>query len=1226
VDDDLEEPTIAEGDFDRSPLSLSQYMQMNGMIGGVELDHPEREAANPTAIATASGDRYEVGEVVAKGGMGAILGARDLNCRRSVAMKVILPTADTGTDQVLRFIEEAQITAQLEHPNIVPVHELGIDTSESVFYTMKFVNGTSLEDILVGLKQGDRELRAKYPFTKLISIFLRACDAVAFANSKNVIHRDLKPANMMVGDFGEVLVLDWGLAKVIGRDDQETDLAVPLADLAIDSIRGDGYQESNRTMEGHILGTPAYMAPEQALGQISRIGQGTDVYGLGGILYKILTFESPVETGPVHAMLMRVVEGDLTPPATRVAGQTLPHLPGGLPASLSAVVAKAMALRMSDRYHSVQQLQADVEAWRNGFATVAEQAGFLRQLQLLTRRHKEKALATSAAAMVILALSTAFLLQLKNERNQAIASAQRAEVAEQEARKNEGQALELAQELRRAGYAATMTYAASFIDDGKLERANALLDEQPVELRGWEWGHLKQRCNLEFAHYPIPEWEHGEFSDDWTLYYGINEDDDLCIRHIESNTTRVVLSNIDREDFHRLTLSGDKQVLAWSNHQGQLTVYNLEDQQSKQWPLKDGKTFRLMLSQSGRYVTTFRDGVVMNTHTGNLVFERPDRLFTCVLTPAERLLYVDSKRRLILWDLASGKEQFSIPTVNRAHAIQPAAFSSDGALVSIYFAGNNPSLRIAVYELKTGKLRGQFACSDKPLTLCFNTAGDTLAAFYQTGVAELFSVSSGKKIAQVQTGGTNGRLIGDFVESRHGDRIKQWQIEAQYDAVAVIKSNDGGKHESRLDPIWCANGSGYLLTGASWVDVRRGTSQPLQVDGIVEYFNQSLGYLIVGGIRGSSQRTNIVDAQSGQPIYAFDEDVQVWSVSKNGNVVAALGDGEILLWKHELGDIFRRIPISGFTKPVVSPDGSLVVWNHDAKLVFWDIEKSEPKLAPEPLPGHFFYFTPDGRHLLSRVVGSDTIDITDAQTLMIRNSFDGAGRSHYQIAASPGSERVAIPDETAGGIRLHAAESGEFLLKLPQLSENQKIRKLGFSPGGRQLIGYTNDRELIIYSSLPWVEAVTAKPTVISSAGFEIDPKFLRRAYYGPPEYAIDDNPLTFWHTPWQSKPAPHPHELAIDLGSSRRFSQVYYLPRQDGETAGTVANYEIYASDNRSQWGAPIAEGSFPFDAKNPAAKQTIRLDNPVRARYLRFVALSAINNMQWTTVAELSVGTDGM
>ena len=155
--------------------------------------------------------KYDIGAVVARGGMGAILDAREAAIKRQVAMKVMLDTNDA--DDIARFVAEAQVTGQIEHPNIPPVHELGVDENGQPFYTMKMVQGITLKKVLDLMAAGTAATLGKYPLAALLTIFQKVCDAIAFAHSRGIIHRDLKPENIMLGDFGEVLVMDWGLAK-----------------------------------------------------------------------------------------------------------------------------------------------------------------------------------------------------------------------------------------------------------------------------------------------------------------------------------------------------------------------------------------------------------------------------------------------------------------------------------------------------------------------------------------------------------------------------------------------------------------------------------------------------------------------------------------------------------------------------------------------------------------------------------------------------------------------------------------------------------------------------------------------------------------------------------------------------------------------------------------------------------------------------------------------------
>ena len=352
--------------------------------------------------------RYNVGGVVAHGGMGNILDARQNAMRREVAMKVMRGGSDPTS--LHRFINEARITGQLEHPNIVPVHDLGVDENQQVFYTMKFVRGITLAEVIASLAQNPKIAARTYSLPALLTIFQKICDAVAFAHSKGIIHRDLKPENIMLGDFGEVLVMDWGLAKVIGRSPAPGDDAESVIDPA-GEFSGPG-----STLAGSVLGTPRYMSPEQARGEIESLDERTDIYSLGAILFEILHLTPVVDGESPMDIVAKVARGSLDkPPRTRSA-----HLPEGIvPRSLIAVHRKALAFEATARYQNVAELQADIAAFQAGFATGAEGASPAKHFSLLLKRHKAVSTAIAASLLVLGVMSGIYTIRVVAEGKRA---------------------------------------------------------------------------------------------------------------------------------------------------------------------------------------------------------------------------------------------------------------------------------------------------------------------------------------------------------------------------------------------------------------------------------------------------------------------------------------------------------------------------------------------------------------------------------------------------------------------------------------------------------------------------------------------------------------------------------------------------------------------------------------------------------------------------------------
>ncbi len=359
-------------------------------------------------------ERYSPHKKLNQGGMKAIWEVDDHRTARKVAMALIQDSKIASEADIESFLYEARLTANLQHPNIIPIYDIAVDEDGNPYFTMKALKGETLSEIVKKLREGDEEFRNRYTRTRLIGIFLKVCNAIDYAHTKGVIHLDLKPSNVIVGDFGDVHVLDWGLSTLITHLEEYDGDAVSwnsMDDVELENGQTlTRYLESSAKRRHTVGGTPGYMSPEQAQGSPTDIDFRTDVYMLGAMLYEILTYQCPIVGETVKTVLQKTVRGDFASPAKR--SQKL-----RIPPALSAICMKAMQTEKDERYANVAALIRDIQQYQEGFATLAENPTFLTHATLLVRRHKLPVTLLSASAMIIgIILTNSFVSIKQSER------------------------------------------------------------------------------------------------------------------------------------------------------------------------------------------------------------------------------------------------------------------------------------------------------------------------------------------------------------------------------------------------------------------------------------------------------------------------------------------------------------------------------------------------------------------------------------------------------------------------------------------------------------------------------------------------------------------------------------------------------------------------------------------------------------------------------------------
>jgi serine/threonine-protein kinase len=427
------------------------------------LDDGPAPSLPPPVVPNSTPGRYRILRSFAKGGLGEVFIARDVELNREVALKEIQGRFKLDQVNEGRFLLEAEITGNLEHPGVVPVYSLGRHPDGRPYYAMRLIRGETFKDAIDTFHKADQPGRdpgeRQLAFRQLLRRFIDMCNTVAYAHSRGILHRDIKPGNVMIGKYGETLMIDWGLAKSVDRSEiMATDGECTLRPMADSSLV--------ETQQGVALGTPAYMSPEQAVGKLDTVGPTSDVYSLGATLYVLLTGKPAFTDTNLGAILVKVQMGKFPPP--RAVKASTPH-------PLQAIVLKAMALKPEDRYPTADALAKDVEHWLADEPVSAYPEPPGCRLLRWSRRHRGL-VTTAAAAVFIAAVSlgiATFLLTAANDRErQAKADAERNLEKAKIAQQQESLAKDRAQANLKLAQDAVDKYLANVADDPRLKEVD----------------------------------------------------------------------------------------------------------------------------------------------------------------------------------------------------------------------------------------------------------------------------------------------------------------------------------------------------------------------------------------------------------------------------------------------------------------------------------------------------------------------------------------------------------------------------------------------------------------------------------------------------------------------------------------------------------------------------------------------------------------------------------
>jgi len=716
--------TLAEicKDYPHLEPKLRRELELLDMLSA-EVSRHDKLPARPALAARgrpAQVGRYRPERTIGQGALGEVLLATDTELHRQVALKRLLSTADLGPESRMRFLVEAQITGRLDHPGVVPVHGLVYDGEKNPYYAMRLIRGDSL-DAAIARFHRDHPLGKSGPhystdLQSLLRSFLAVCQTLAYAHSQGFVHRDLKPENVMVGRFGETIVVDWGLANRFagGTDGVKLDAtaaALPEQESALDRQ----IAALDVSVVGKRKGSLAYSSPEQAAGKWSEVGPRSDIYSLGATLYKLLTSQLPF-TDPKRA-LEQIAAGEFLRPR---------EVRSDIPFGLEAICLKAMALRPEDRYETALELAAEIERWLADEPVLAAPEPWSMQTQRWIKRNQSWILTGTVGSLVAIVALVGLAVQQNSANAQIAGGKKEADDNLVKANKNLTQANQNLRLAQKNLYLARMNLASRAVADDWTARAEEMLAvERPqpgdeVDRRQAEWFHLWH--HLRRGPDPISISELVGLSADGRRYATV-EQEKLLVREIGRTEPLFISKAKFAESAKFIVAPNFRSVVIDEN--GKVNVWPLEKSDVQEFelpfvaPEEDYLATLQFSDDSSRLATMTREGIV---EVWNLATKKREHIFEDVkgndAPPAGPPLAYSSYFRL--------------------------AFSSDGLRLSAVRT-NNASLSLAAgWTLADGK-REFLEKSTMPVVLSLWVGHVPLLAREEEGQLDFVSPTEGNK-------------------------------------------------------------------------------------------------------------------------------------------------------------------------------------------------------------------------------------------------------------------------------------------------------------------------------------------------------------------------------------------------------------------------------------------------------------------------------------------------
>ena len=1088
------------GDPEKSLAALGQISSLEESLANVtdadvqaSLGHLQaRDASRGTgtvdwrsASPDYTGPRFRILRPHARGGLGEVFVAEDQELHREVALKEIQNQHADEPFSRTRFLMEAEITGGLEHPGIVPVYGLGSYGDGRPYYAMRFIRGDSLKEAIAQFHANAESKRDPLALRQLLRRFTDVCNAMAYAHSRGVLHRDLKPGNIMLGKYGETLIVDWGLAKTTAAPPERSASASGLeaASKNIDfeaPLKPTSGSNVDPTQMGSAIGTPGYMSPEQSAGRLDELSPASDVYSLGATLYVLLAGKPAFAGDDKGELLRKVQKGDFTKPR---------QINSQIPATLEAICLKAMALAPGDRYATPRTLADDIEHWLADEPVSAHRESIVARGRRWLRRHKSVAAASVAAGLMaivgsslIAVLTSASAEKERTLRGLAEASKEKAESQEKDARHNL--------------YVAHMNLAQQAWESANVGRVREFLDlyRQPGpranDPRGWEWYYQDRLCQQDLRTFKghLAEVNCVAFSPDGSHLASASTDKTVKLWDVATGN---IIRSLTHQDYVlSVAFSPDGALLASAS----------TDRTLKLWDVVTGKEMRSFKGTSS------------------------DSLCVTFSPDGARLASANRDNTVRLWDIATGNQ---IRTLEGGHTIRTGsvsgahsvAFSPDGALLAS--ASNDETLKL--WDAATGgEIRSFKGHAAYVLSVAFSHDGTRLASSGYDSTVKLWETATGKEIRTFK--GHPGFIVRSVAFSPDGFRIasaghdrtvKLWDIATGNEihtfkghasaVISVAFSPDGARLASasadKTVKLWGADATGNeFRTGggqhgprsvafspdgarlASGNDNRTLNLSDAATGKLIRTFNGHAGIVhsvafSPNGARLASasadQTVKLWEAATGNEIHTFKGHIGVVAsvtFTPDGTKLASAGyDGTVKVWDAVAGNEIRTLKgHAGKVNSVAfSFDGTrLASASEDRTVKLWDATNGNEILTFKGHTGEVYCvtFSKDGTYLASASFDR-TVKLWDPMTASEVRTFNGHTGFFRSVTFSPDGTRLASSGydrfitlwDTATGNAIRTLKGGHL----------NTIESVTFSPDGTLLASASNERTITLWDATP---------------------------------------------------------------------------------------------------------------------------------------------------------------